>query len=352
MRRMKGTGSIVQKRGKYHARRRLNGRDIYGPARETRDEAEQDRLVWNKAAITPKTKKEVPTLEEWAYLCMRGRYGKKLAEETFDTNEIYRHRFINGSKIGSKRLVQVTRADCQEFVDSIRKKDGTKPSPSYLHRVAALISKLFSLAVFEGYILINPMRGVELPKIPERQNRTLSPEEALKLLNPQTRTDCLILVAMMCGLRRKELIRLKWEHVDFEIGLIHVPGTKTAKSLRVVPMTQEVKQAIEKQPRRCEYVFSTQDGKSLGTRNVNRDINLRKSELGIPARTRLQDLRGSFVSLLVEQGQDVRTIMELVGHADPRTTLKMYARSRPEVKKKALETLRSSILGTRDRGNK
>ncbi|MFX8523820.1 tyrosine-type recombinase/integrase, partial [Acinetobacter baumannii] len=73
-------------------------------------------------------------------------------------------------------------------------------------------------------------------------------------------------------------------------------------------------------------VFCTSSGKALSLRNLNRDFNRRKAAFGIPPETRLQDLRGTFTSLLIDQGTGLRNVMELVGHADPKTTLLAYAR--------------------------
>lgn len=59
---------------------------------------------------------------------------------------------------------------------------------------------------------------------------------------------------------------------------------------------------------------------------------------------RLQDLRGSYVSLLIESGVDIRTVQELARHADPRTTMTAYERSRKPVKEEAVQRLRLAIV--------
>lgn len=349
MRRQKQTGSVVQIKGKYYARRRIDGQSVYGKGRDTRDEAEADRLQWGKTPEPPKPRSGSPLLGDWAVECMTGAWGKGLAPRTYDTNELYRHRWLNPSKIARKRLNAITRADCQEFVDSVhaerRRKDPQtgkivstieKASPAYVRRVAAFLSKLLSLAVRDGLIEKNPIEHVHLPRLEERENRVLSPAEALRLLNPTTRTGALLLVAMHCGLRRTELTRIQWKHIDERRRLLTVPGTKTAAARRVVPLTPEAYGAMMAQPRRCDYVFSTENGTPLRPDNVTEDVRIAKRELGLPPEMRLHDLRGSFISLLLEQGASVRTVMEMVGHRDPRTTLKAYARSSTADKERAI----------------
>lgn len=363
MRRAKTTGSVVQIRGKFYARRRIDGKDVYGKGRDTRDEAEQDRLQWGKVVAAPKLRSQSPLLGDWAMDCLEGSWGQGLAAKTYETNELYRLRWLNSSRIARLRLNQITRTDCQEFIDGIHavkrwKEDGeqrerTQPaSPSYVRRVAAFVSKLLSLAVREELIDRNPMQFVDLPKIQERENRVLSPEEALKLLNPTTRTGALLLVAMHCGLRRTELTRLQWKHIDERRKLLTVPGTKTASARRVVPLTAEAMAALKAQPRRCDYVFSTENGTPLRPDNVTEDVRLAKKELGLPDEMRLHDLRGSFISLLLEQGTSVRTVMELVGHRDPRTTLKAYARSSTADKERALAGFSKALKQAKKAGAK
>lgn len=241
MRRAKGTGSVVRIKGKYLARIRIGSETHYGPARESADEAELDRLKWQKQPERPKSRSECPTFAAWALEQLEGSYGASIAPATWATNEVYRKHWINSSPLARKKLNQITRADCQAFVDSIvavrrRKIEGeiveTKDvaSPRYVRRVAAFVSKLFSLAVRDRWIEDNPMEHVGLPKVEERENRILEPEEALRLLNPSTRAGAMLLVAMHCGLRRSELGGLEWKHLDARKKLLTVPGTKNAAS--------------------------------------------------------------------------------------------------------------------------
>lgn len=345
---------MVQIRGLFYARWTVAGKRVYGEPRETYDQADADRLNLRPSDSQPVlSTSDIPTLAEWAHRCQTGRYGSRIAQTTLGTNETIRLRFIEDSVIGRKRLHRITRSDVQRHIDEVRvlrsRREGKEivyweelPSPSYLRRIAAFESKLFSLAVDEGLIRSSPMRGIELPEVEERENRTLSPTEAMKLLNPRTRTDAIMLVAMHTGMRRDEIRRLEWRHVGPDF--VKVPGTKSKKSKAAVPMTPECYAAIMSQPKRSQFVFTTESGKQLGARNITRDIGKRKLELGIPPETRLHDLRGSYISLLVESGTDMRTVMELARHSDIRTTMKAYARSRQDVKIEAVAKLRAKIV--------
>lgn len=341
MRNGNGRGSVVKIGTLWYARWRIQGEDTYGDGRPDSDDAERDRLAGPPVEAQKVKKRDIPTLQVWAHECMSGRYGDRLAESTYDTNGSIRMKHVEGTAFGKKRLDKITRDDCQRFADGITKDKGGKPSPAWMRRVCAFVSRIFALAEREGYVKSNPMKGVELSEVEERENRVLSPEEASRLLNPQTRTDAIMLVAMMTGMRRGEILRLQWSHI--QPTFIQVPGTKNKASRKPVPITSEVRDAIMAQPVRSLFVFSTDTGKPLSPRNVSRDVAVRRKALGLPATMRLHDLRGTFVSQLMEAGVDLRTVQELARHSDPRTTQGMYARSRTETRVAAIESLRGRV---------
>lgn len=109
-----------------------------------------------------------------------------------------------------------------------------------------------------------------------------------------------------------------------------------------VPLTEEAMDAIQSQPKRGPYVFSVEDGGPVSPSNLSRDWRDWSRKNGLEG-MRLHDLRGSYVSLLIESGADIRTVQELARHADPRTTMKLYARTRKPVKEAAIQRLRSVI---------
>jgi integrase len=331
----KGAGSVVRIGNLWYARWRIQGEDVYGDqGHPERDAAELERLTKKPAAAQPKVKKStIPTLQVWAHQCMLGDYGKRLADSTHDTNESIRLNQVEGSAIGRKRLDKITHADCQAFAN------GIEGSPSWVRRVCAFVSRMFTLAKKEGLIRgDNPMSGLDLPEVEERDNRILAPEEAEVLLNPVRRVDAIMLVAMHTGMRKSEILRLQWGNVGKDV--LKIPQTKGRKGLKPIPLTPEARAAIMMQPKRSSFVFSTESGKPLSPRNVSRDVVARKAQLGIPEETRLHDLRGTFGSLMLEGGTDIKSVQELMRHRDVRTTMKMYMRARTQTKVAAIETLR------------
>jgi hypothetical protein len=341
MRNKKGAGSVILTNGKWYARWRIGGAPVYGEAREDRDDAERDRLAGPPGPSGAK-RNEIPTLQDWALSCMEGRYGQKLADSTFDTNESIRLNHVQDRPVGKKRLDKLTHEDCQRFAD------GIPGSPSWIRRVCAFVAKVVALGDKQGYLkpkrrpdgthYTNPMKDLDLPTVEERENRVLAPEEAERLMNPERRIDAIMLVAMHTGMRKSEILRLQWSHVKERI--VMVPGTKNSRSKNPVPLSPEARAAILSQPKRGVFVFTTESGKPLSPRNVSRDVTARKKQLGLPEEMRLHDLRGTFGSLMMEGGEDLKTVQTLMRHADARTTSKLYLRSRSKVQEGAIETLR------------
>ncbi|MFZ4484713.1 MAG: tyrosine-type recombinase/integrase [Chthoniobacterales bacterium] len=368
MRRAKGTGSIVKIKGLYHARRRQNGIDQYGPARATQDEAERDRLAWVKTSKKAILKREVPTLGAFALDLLgdegTGRYGRTLADATLGLVEVIRLSHLNSSLIAEKRLDRITKPDVQSWIDKLtstkkigrgdkRKTIVGPASASVKRRAHAFLSKVFAFAIEDGFTAINPCKGIALPQIHERENRVLEPEELGPLLKPVTRTDAAMLVAAH-GLRRSEVCSLRWEDLDEKGGRIRVRQAKTRGnriSFRWVPVIPECMAALLAQTKHGETIFATESGQALDPHNLTRDFKARKAHMGIPEETRLQDLRGTFVTLLLDQGVDLRTVMELAGHKKAETTLKAYARSRSKTKTAAIANFGNAIRGDRVNGS-
>lgn len=353
LRRVRGTGSVLEVKGKYHARRRVHGQNEYGPSRDTRVEAEADLAAMVGGAKSPR--KGAPSLQELAHEQALARRSV-VAPATLATEETIRLAHIEGCRLGKMPVNRIRAGDLEEWIDGLRRHElrtvgGHKEyvrserrlSPNSVRRVVSVVSRLLAVARREGWLVSNPLEGVRLPSAPERVNRVLSPDEARRFLVLEDRTDAVIVVLLMTGMRRSELCRLEWRHV--EDGWLEVPGRKSAAAPGRVPLPRPAADAIAAQPRRSAFVFSVASGAPLGLRNLTRDVKARLVARGLPDTVRLHDLRGTFVSLLLESHADMRTAQELARHANPRTTQGMYARSRVPTKKAASDALARLVEG-------
>ena len=175
--------------------------------------------------------------------------------------------------------------------------------------------------------------------------RFLEKDEIIKLItNGPEPLKSIIIVALNTGMRRGEIMGLKWRDIDFRRGVIHLFNTKNGEK-REVPMNEEVKNAligIRKHPK-SEYIFTKNDGRPYGDFKKSFFTALKKSDI---KEFRFHDLRHTFASHLVMSGVDLNTVRELLGHKSLAMTLR-YSHLSPSHKKHAVETLSKHLVPIR-----
>lgn len=227
--------------------------------------------------------------------------------------------------------------------------------PATVNRELNTIKNFFRKAVEWGYLTQNPTTEVKKIKTPKQTFRFLSMQEIDLLLkvcaemaNPLFYG--IVVTALNTGMRRGEIVNLRWEHVDIKRGIINVTGgadghTKNYET-RTVPMNRSLRDLLEKYPRRIDtpYVFSAPGGNPYTKTSHNFAKAVKRSGM---EHVRFHDLRHTFASHLVMKGVDLRTVQELLGHKDLRMTMK-YAHLAPEHMRKAVEVLDSPRLDLRE----
>ena len=146
-----------------------------------------------------------------------------------------------------------------------------------------------------------------------------------------------VVTALNTGMRKGELFALKWADVSFESGEIRVRKTK-GRRFRVIPMNDLLLGTLRRHPRSSKgpYVFCNADGSPWRDVRTSYRSVLRAAKL--PIDLTFHDLRHTFVSNLVMAGEDLRTVAELAGHRDIRTTMR-YAHLAPGKLQKSVSRL-------------
>lgn len=144
----------------------------------------------------------------------------------------------------------------------------------------------------------------------------------------------IVTVAVHTGMRRGELLNLKWENVNLEQGIITLTDTKNHER-RDIPMNQTVKNTLSSLERKSIYVFP--NGKEKGFVDLRESFGTALKRSGITD-FRFHDLRHTFASNLVMVGEDLNTVRELMGHKTLNMTLR-YAHLAPGKKVKAVNVL-------------
>lgn len=278
----------------------------------------------------------------------------------------------NFDGIMSQRLDSITGRD----LDQIRTgwmQSGNKPST--VNRKMGSISGLLSRAVEWEYINAHPMEKLKTIKVDSmglvryldtdeskrlrealdaRQDEARAERETANKWRADRRkeqmpgllqvpfTDHLkpmVLVSLNTGMRRGELLNLKWSAVNFQTKTITVAGTTSKTSdTRHIPMNKETLGVLtdwRKQAANTLYVFPSQSGGRLE--------DVKSAWLNLLKRAKIEnfrwhDMRHDFASRLVMAGVPLNTIRDLLGHADIKMTLR-YAHLAPDTKAAAVELI-------------
>jgi len=191
---------------------------------------------------------------------------------------------------------------------------------------------------------LKTIRKVKLLKGVTKRLRYLNPEEIQKLLEAcDEHLYPIVLVALHTGMRKSEILLLKWSNVDLKNGLLLLEKTKN-RERREIPMNDTLKQVFSrlfvKRRLDVDWVFpSWKSGKPYY--DLKRSFNKAVKKAGITD-FHFHDLRHTFASQLVMAGVDIRTVQELLGHKSLTMTLR-YAHLSHAQKKKAVQTLETRL---------
>jgi len=189
-----------------------------------------------------------------------------------------------------------------------------------VNREVACLKHLLNTAVSWKRIKANPIKAVPKLKEPPGRLRYLTLEEINKLLGlcplPPNPLRAIVIVALTTGMRKSEILGLKWDYIKPNDRFILLPVTKN-NTVRVVPMNNTLLNALVDLPRESEFVFWNARGKHLG--DVKRSFATACRKAGIE-NFRFHDLRHTYASHLTMRGVHMRALQELLGHKDIKMT--------------------------------
>ncbi|MCM1264878.1 MAG: site-specific integrase [Candidatus Gastranaerophilales bacterium] len=218
--------------------------------------------------------------------------------------------------VGNKDVEQITVSDLEKYINSRL----GKIKNSSINREVDNIRRIFSLAVENKRISVNPCSALKKLRIENPPERYLTKEEETKLLaacNPIMKA--IIITALHTGMRQNKILSLKWQDVFFEEDYLIALNTKNNKS-RKLPLTTTLKTELQKLPKLSEYVFTS---RVTGTRYTDVKTSFKRAvERSGIAYITFHQLRHTTASRLNEAGVDIVTIQKILDHADLKTTLR------------------------------
>ena len=265
-------------------------------------------------------------------------------------------KYFNG-----KILQEISPADIQKYLVYLRteykSKSGKPLSAKTLRHHYGTLNLIFGYAERQEMIAKNPMQRVDPPKKEKKPVDALTQEQAAKLFpllsSYPLDFHCIMQLLVTTGMRRGECMGLKWKDINenactisIERNVSYTPESgvivstpKTANSIRTIPimpstlqLLRQLKQETQQQhpstdlkgaflfPKGDE-IFTARDPNSV-TRRVKRFMK----NNGFPDLSP-HDLRHSCATLLLSQGADIKSVQEILGHADASTTLNFYVKT-------------------------
>jgi integrase len=241
---------------------------------------------------------------------------------------------------GALRLAEIRTADVERYITA---RTRAKTSAHSVTKEVNVLKHLFTVAVQQELVATNPAHGVRTPRVPAGRLRYLQPTELHAVLKacPVWLRPIAALLAFT-GMRRGELLGLRWLDVDHAGGRIMLPQTKNGTG-RVVWLSEMARTVLNSLPRgrATELVFPP--SKQVSPANVSLTLLRTCRRLGI-ADFRLHDLRHTAASWLMMTGADIYTVAQLLGHKDVRMTAR-YAHLSPVHLQTAVRGLDRAFAG-------
>jgi len=253
------------------------------------------------------------------------------------------------------------------------RKDGTPISPRTVRHLFDTLRAALRWAKQTKIIAVNPLEEFEAPKPPEREIITIDKPGIAKLVKEARSAPhplaAPIITAFGSGLRRGELLGLRWSDVDLEEGIVSVrrsvlivngerrekqPKTRLSRRSNFLPafVLEELRRhRAEQRERRIGhglgkdddcYIFDDLAGRPWHPETFSWQVNEMCDRIGYPNVT-LHALRRSFATMLLEAGTDYRTVSQLLGQSNTVTTERAYLGAVPSLKRSAVAGLDDEV---------
>ena len=305
------------------------------------------------------------TVGSWLEVWMENYAKIKLRPSTFKTSQGFLKNHIN-PQIGGIPLADLTSLDLQRFykhlldggrVDRIEAKKKPKGlAPKTVRNIHQMIGSAYNLAMEQKLVTRNPTQGCALPKVEHKEMKTLTADQLSAFFQEARDSGVyeLYYLDLATGLRRGELLGLKWTDVDLNRGVLKIQRAisrqngkvveaplKTKNAYRTLPLSADAISVLKMQKCRVgnsEWVFPSPTGGPMSPDSVLHMLQRVLKRAGLP-RIRFHDLRHTFATMALQNGVDVKTVSSMLGHYSAGFTLDTYAHVTTDAQLKAAQTM-------------
>jgi len=317
------------------------------------------------------------TLGEWLRRWLNDYASMNVTDRTLESYRSIVERHLIPS-LGAVMLSDLQALDIQEYYGKERlngRADGkgglSNRSIVYQHRI---LSKSLDYAVKMGLVVRNVAKAVEKPRVSKVTMSTLSPEEVIRFLDVARDTDYYVYFATLLytGLRRGELLALRWRNLDLQKATLAVVETgyklgdgryiikepKTPQSRRSVTLPPSLVELFKRYRADQEllriqlgvslnaddFVFIRPDGSPVNPGAVSLAFRRIIKRAGLK-HVRIHDLRHTHATLMLKAGVHPKVVSERLGHANIGITLDTYSHVLPGLQEAAAEKFEEIVEG-------
>lgn len=325
-------------------------------------QAQKEAEIFEKELLLKKKKDEITfskskiTVDAFIEKYIKPDIKKKYKPTTIDFKEglLKQISDIIGNEILSNLNFCKLTLFLNKWKKEFEKRNKRLPSAQTEKHLIIQLNIIFEMAKKEKIIDYNPVNEIENPSVKRKQVDALNKTESMKFLKftktKEPRLELMYYILITCGLRRGELFGLTWGSMDMEEKLLtvkqnvtyanHQVNIGTAKTpageYRRIPLTDALIKLLEDFKReefkdrkfdKKAFLFHTADdyltpqNPTYITKRMSKDIKKLDISVASP-----HDLRHTAATLLLHSGADVKTIQDILGHADASTTLNYYVR--------------------------
>lgn len=270
-------------------------------------------------------------------------------------------------RIGNIKLNKLTGRDIQKLYKdlqengrerAIQKKTNPGLSSSTIRGTHRMLHLALDRAVKERLILRNPAEDCIVPKLEKQEMKILPPEDMKAYLNAAEKHGVLVMfyLELVTGMRKGELTALLWSDLNVEHrtisvskqagwngeGALEIRRPKTENSIREISIPQTaIDLLLEEHSKHPNNPYLFPSPKTGGMYHPDSIVNLHKKILkdaGLP-HIRFHDLRHTFATVALQNGVDVKTVSNMLGHYDAGFTLRTYTHATRQMQESAAEKM-------------
>ena len=356
---------ITKRRGRWvidfydqYGKRRLKTLPKGATKGQAKEELRTIEDMLSKGVYLPHTK--TPIFSEVAHDWLAHKK-LKLRETTW---EVYAGHVRNHfSDLDYLKINRITIASVEKFIND---RQAQWMNLGTLRKILVTLGQILSYAVRHKYLDHNPLSEAERPRGQGKEKQ----DESIRILTPaqlnaflgqvdNQKYYILFMLAVFTGARQGELLGLKWGDIDWPACQINIQrtfnkgrffATKTKSSNRKIDLGPMVVTELKKWKLACpqnslDLVFPNGAGGPINYSNlVRRHYHPALKTAGLP-RIRFHDLRHTYASLLINQGENLKYIQTQLGHSSPTVTLNVYAHLMKPTNQEAACRLENSVFG-------